>query len=84
MADIYLTELEKVSAGQLGPKQTVTFLQPWILMLQGLNKYAILRFTRSKLPIAAKTVYSYISLSSSGEYNIPIPFQNVRDLHKRS
>ena len=58
MADIYLTELEKVSAGQLGPKQTVTFLQPWILMLQGLNKYAMLRFTSSKLPIAAKTVYS--------------------------
>ena len=39
MADTYLSELESVSAGQLGPKHTITFLQPWVDMLSGLKRY---------------------------------------------
>jgi len=39
LADTYLPELEKVSLGQLGPKQTITFLHPWVDMLSGIKWY---------------------------------------------
>ncbi|XP_067945770.1 ribosomal RNA processing protein 1 homolog [Watersipora subatra] len=44
LADVYLTELEKVSSGQLGPKQTITFLEPWIHMLVGINSKTLRAF----------------------------------------
>lgn len=40
LADTYLSELEAVSGGELGPKQTVTFILPWVNMISGIRRWA--------------------------------------------